>query len=184
MRLRFLNWPIFIGWMFLLRQEIEMLFNPATDVVMAAPVLLVVSVLGAVMSAMGQIQQGKAQQQIDERQAHESRVRADYAEKAGKEGASRIRRQSLYHESQNIATLGGSGVTLEGSPLQVMMADRANFELEALDKIQAGSVEARSERAQADIHSYSGKAAKRASLIGAGTTILSGLTSAGSRFIR
>ena len=64
------------------------------------------------------------------------------------------------------------------------MADRANFELEALDKIQAGSVEARSERAQADIHSYSGKAAKRASLIGAGTTILSGLTSAGSRFIR
>ena len=65
MRLRFLNWPIFIGWMFLLRQEIEMLFHPATDVVMAAPVLLVVSVLGAVMSAMGQIQQGKAQQQID-----------------------------------------------------------------------------------------------------------------------
>jgi hypothetical protein len=65
-----------------------------------------------------------------------------------------------------------------------MMADRAQFELEAMDKMQAGRVEARSERANADIQEYSGKAAKRASLIGAGTTILSGLANAGGRFIK
>lgn len=160
-------WPIF--------------FPPQYDVVAAAPIpliLLAVSLAGAAVSAIGQIQQGKAAKAVAERQASESNVRAQYALQAGEENARRVRRQAEYRTSERIASLGGSGVTLEGSPLAVMMAERTQFELSALDELQKGKVEARGETAQAGIHTFSGKQAEKASYFGAGTTILSGAGSA------
>lgn len=107
-------------------------------------------VASTAMSAIGQVQQGqaasdaaKANASLSELQGRESQITADYNAAVSRANASAIRtsadmdiaRQRVAKESfrgTQTARYASSGVTLAGSPLDVLIDTAANFELDMM----------------------------------------------------
>lgn len=132
-------------------------------------------IAGAGMSALGAIQQGQtanqtAQQQAftDQMNAIQSRTQADYNEQK-----SRLQANMTMGTAQ--ANYGASGVTLSGSPTDVLKASIARSEQDALLIKQRGDIMAQGYNNQASFASRMGQSAVTGSYLGAAASALNGI---------
>jgi molybdopterin-biosynthesis enzyme MoeA-like protein len=78
-------------------------------------------------------------------------------------------------QSKLVATAGGQGTTMEGSPMEVYLANAKQGELEAQDQAYAGLLRAHAKRLEALNAKQRGNAGLTTGLIGAVSPILSKL---------
>jgi hypothetical protein len=157
-----------------------MCFDPVSMAVVATAA----SVAGSAISGISALQQGNAAQAAANWNAEATRVKAgDRLQSAGREAANLQTRQRLMR-GEAMAQAGGSGVEIEGSPLEALAFNAGQQALD-LDTInRQGLSDSRDLLAEAELMRWQGKTAKQqsrgqalASFARAGTSLL---TSAGS----
>lgn len=134
------------------------------------------SVVGTAVSSVGAIVQGQQQAAMAEAQAKalEQQAQAD-AQATAFEQAQERRRQELL-QSNARAQVGASGVGFQGSPGEVLAANAKQGQLD-IAAIQYGSqLRQNNLGTQASISRFSGKQAKAAGFINAGSNLVSGLS--------
>jgi hypothetical protein len=128
-----------------------------------------------VLSAGGQIMQGNAAAKSAKFSAKQMDRNAIAAEAESQRAAIEERRKSDVLQSRARAVAAAGGGTTTGIGVQDVIADIENIgEYNALSALFEGSTQAQGLRTQADATRYEGKQAKRASRIGALSTVLSG----------
>lgn len=131
------------------------------------------TLLGGVMSAMGGIQTGNAQNQAGEMNAAYMERSADLAIQAGHEDAKLIRLHSERTRAQGLANMAAAGVSIsEGSPLLADAQAAKYAEVDAAKAVYQGELKAWGLRSEAQIERFTGKQAQRASRWGAAGTLL------------
>lgn len=135
---------------------------------------LILMGLGVGLQALGQIQQAQAARAAAEYNARVAEMNAVLAEQQAAAEEDRQRRLSYKQLSAMRAGYGAAGVSIEGSPLDVLEESAANAELDALTIRHAGQVRATAYRQEAALERYRGKAATRAGYISAASTLLTG----------
>ena len=145
----------------------------------------VTGVTGTIISAVGQSQAADYNAKV-------ARQNAIYAEQAGQQqrqiAAENERRQRLRTEKllgAQRAGYGKAGVTMEGSPLEVMGETATQGELDALNIRYGGevgaynaNVQASRYRSQASFYDFESGRTMATGMIGAGTTLLTGVAKA------
>lgn len=91
-----------------------------------APILPYLAAAGAVVSAVGMVQQGKASQQAGEYNAQSALLEGQSRENAQRAEAAR-------NQARIRANIGKSGATSAGTPLLVLAESAANAEIDALN---------------------------------------------------
>lgn len=126
----------------------------------SASISNVVSLAGAGLSAVSQIQGAKHNQAMLEYNTAAARVEASAAE-------DKHRRDMKRRAGADRASIAKSGVTSAGSPLLVLAESAANAEMDALN-IRIGA------ESTARVNQAKSRDIRRAGYIGAGTSLLSG----------
>jgi hypothetical protein len=124
-----------------------------------------IAIIGAMTSAVGAIQAGKAEKGAADFSAASARMEAQSRENAQRAAAQR-------QLGSIRAGVSKSGARMEGSPLMVLAESAANAEIDALNTRYSGQREAA-------LHTARGKNAQTAGYLRAGTSLLS---SAGKYF--
>lgn len=153
------------------------------DPVTLGIISLGVGLAGTTMSAVGQIQAGRAQKagydynaKVNEADAIAARQKAGREEEIHREKLSRLM-------GTQRAIFGAAGVDIgEGTPLSIAVDTMFQGEREAGFIKYGGEVEATKSLNEARINRYYGGVAKRSSIIGAGSTFLTGLGQAGMSY--
>lgn len=146
---------------------------------LATAAVITTTVISAGVSAYGQHQQGQSAKQAAKFNARVQENEAKRIEMEGRESLRRKRQENRSRIGAARARLGMSGVTMEGSPLEVMADAAGKLELEALEESRQSKAQSQRLRTQAGITLWEGKQQARAGNIGAGATILSGAARAG-----
>ena len=132
---------------------------------------VVVGSVGAVVSADASRKAANYNADVAEANAVAIKNQNEANEKAHREQIKKIL-------STQRALYGRSGVTMEGSPLLVQMDTVEQGELDALAIRYGGDVAAAKERSMANLYKMQGQQASTMGAINAGTTLLSGASSA------
>jgi hypothetical protein len=130
---------------------------------------------GTATSAVGQIKAGSAAKAQGDANATLAEINAQRSI----EDAAIAERQQRTADAQILARgaaiAGASGIDVNsGSPLEVLIENQRQAELNALIIRRGGQLDAQAERAGGAIQKAAGNAAKTASLYGAGSTLLTG----------
>jgi hypothetical protein len=137
-----------------------------------APLLLATTAL----SAVGSIMQGNAAAATGEAQQAAYRQSAEYERQASGYEATRVAEKNRRAASAALVQVAGSGVTLTGSPTEVL-ADNAVQSQMDIDAIRFGStIKQNNLLTQGDLAKMQGDQKQQASYIGAATNVASGLT--------
>jgi len=147
-----------------------MAFSAATWMAIGAAT----SVAGTAFSAVSQIQQGKQQQKWSEYNAAIAERDAKAAKDAAEYEAGQTRRDTERILGRQRALYGKAGVTMEGSPLELMSETAAEGELDALMVERTGILRGQRYGEEATLSRMKGAGARRAGYWGAGTTLLTG----------
>ncbi len=141
--------------------------------------------LGTVTSAMGQIQQGKAQQEAYDTNAEIARQNAINVEKSAtyEESIQREKADALKSRQRALYAKAGVDIT-SGSPLLVMAEDMERAEADAQAIRYAGNVKKTSYLNQANMNEFYGEQAYSAGKTGAFSTILGGIGSMGMNYLQ
>lgn len=154
------------------------------------------SAAASLVAAASSVSQGRAIASAEDASAQQAQIEADLASsrasreagvslRQGLEQAESIRKSGKRLASEQQAAFGGAGVTLEGSPMLVLSETIAEAETDAIRALR-GSREAggrileqgedisRSRQFQAKQHKFAGKQAKKAGVIGATSSLLTG----------
>lgn len=134
-----------------------------------------VLIAGMVLGAVGSIQQGNAAADAANFNAQVANQNSALALQRGEESAARVRRDNLRHQGAQKAAIGGSGLKLTGTVLDVLSDSAIEGELMALDAKNAAVNEARGLRAQAGLSRSKAESARSAGFLGAGSALLSGV---------
>jgi hypothetical protein len=144
---------------------------------------MVASAAGAGVSAYSSIQQGKAQQRLNEYNAQVAEQAASDKARDGRIMANAQREQNRRLQARQRALYAKAGVVdTTGSPLLVQLEQAGQLEMAALQTEATSSTEAARLRQQAILDRMSGKAARQAGNLNAGATILQGLGNAASSY--
>lgn len=134
--------------------------------------------LGMFSSVIGGIQQ----KSMYDASAKAASYEAKAAMRESQETARRRREGADELASSQIATLGASGIDIMGSPLDIIIKDRARGELHAQDALYSGKSAATGKRYEATLAKYQGRSSMANAMlsvggqaIGAGKTILGSL---------
>jgi hypothetical protein len=130
--------------------------------------------LSAGVSAAGAIAQGNASKAAANYNAAVARQNADIARANAAADADKQERQGRLLAGKQRAATGASGITPEGSPLEVMADSALEAELDALTTRYRGELQARSSGQDARLQGMRGSADQTAGYIGAGTALLKG----------
>ena len=135
--------------------------------------LLIASVAGAAVSAVGQIQAGAAQQDAANAQAQQALNEGAYRQDAAKAQAEKIRKAGRAQVGEANASLAASGVKLgEGTPLEVQKTITQNYEQDAMSSILTGKRAVSSAQQEAQLLGKAGDNAVTNSYFGAASTVL------------
>ncbi len=93
---------------------------------------------------------------------------------AGNQEAGQLRRRAQVETGRQIATAAGSGVQLEGSPLDVIFQNATEMELDAMQAFKNRERTALAYKDEADALRGNAKATRTGAFIGAGTQLLFG----------
>ena len=148
-----------------------MAYATSTYVAIATIAAAVVSAAGTVYSADAQRKTANYNADVAEQNAIAIKKQNEVNEKAHRDQIRKIL-------STQRAMYGQSGVTMEGSPLLVQMDTVEQGELDALAIRYGGDVAAAKERSMANLYRMQGQQASTMGAINAGTTLLSGASSA------
>lgn len=141
------------------------------------PLAITAAASGA-LSAAGAIYEGQAAYKAGQFNAGVLRLKA-----------SQIRKQAAYEEQQSLvnarkivgdmkANYGASGITQEGSPLDMMEESVKNANMDAMNIRYKGEMEARNSEFQAKLAEFQGKSARTASYFQAASSLIGGGTKA------
>lgn len=135
---------------------------------------------GDAISAVGAINQGKADSMAGEYNAQSAEQNAAYSLQQAKENERRQRIVSKKFLGDIRASYGASGITTEGSALDVLEESAANAELDALTIRHEGQVKATGYLNEARYSRIAGENAKNASYLKAAGYVASGAEKAAS----
>jgi hypothetical protein len=135
---------------------------------------IALAALSAGVSAAGAIAQGNAAKSAANYNAAVARQNADIARANSAADADKQERQGRLLAGRQRAAVGASGITPEGSPLEVMADSALESELDALTTRYRGELQARSYGQDATLQGMRGDAAQTAGYVGAGADLLSG----------
>jgi hypothetical protein len=158
----------------------------------------VASIAGTGLAAVGAIQQGNAARAaatynaaVAENNAIVARQNAKLALSESNAEEQGVRRRTAQQLGTAGAAIGASGITQEGSALDVLEETVALGELDALTVRWQGDLKARNFEQQArgyqssaELERMSGRAAKTNSIFSAAGTLLSGLSSTSSNYFK
>ena len=128
------------------------------------------------MEAASQVQQGIAANQQAKYNAQVAEQRAEAARKASEIAKYQIERRKRRMLSRQKALYAKAGVTLEGSPLEVLADTASQFELDKAISNYNYGVEVSRNLSEANFQRYAGKQRRTAGFMNAGTTILGGMS--------
>lgn len=131
------------------------------------------SVGGAVMQAQAQSKAANANAAIARRNAVITQQNAEFDER-------QFRRLSRQRQGSIRANIGGSGVAVEGSPLDLLAENEAQAEIEALMIRRSGFLESENFTLEAAVQSANARSATRGGFFGAGSALLLGGAKTGS----
>ncbi len=141
-----------------------------------------ITLLGGIMSAMGGIQTGNAQNQAAQYNAARDEQAADLAIVAGNEDAKLIRLQSERTRAQGLANMAAAGVDItSGSPMLADIQAAKYAEVDASKAKYQGELKAWGLRSDAQIERFTGKQAQTSSRWNAAGTLLQ--TGANSAYV-
>jgi hypothetical protein len=140
-----------------------------------AAALPFIQIAGAVISAIGAIQQGQAAKASSDFNATVSQQNAQIARQNAADQAAQADRESYLRLGAIRAAAGASGgASGEGSVLDVLADSASQSELEKQNIIYRGELQARGYTNTAMLDTYSGNQAKSGSYLKAGAELLSG----------
>jgi high-affinity K+ transport system ATPase subunit B len=136
---------------------------------------VVLSAVGAGVSAYGQYQAGKAQKETAEANARQLELDRIAEEQETREAMRRQRMRNQREMAAMRVKATSQGVdTAEGTPLQILAQNQAMMELSLQDVKRAGDIAGYQKGRQAQMQMFQGAQAYKAGLIGAGGSVLSG----------
>lgn len=139
---------------------------------------MAMAIAGTVMAVMGALQQGKAASNAAKHNAAVNDRNALIARQQAEEDVNRQRRDTRRRMGSIRARYGASGVTLEGSPLDVIEDSAAEAELDALTIQHQGELKAQGFDINASMDRTRAKVERQAGFMKAGTALLSGASKA------
>lgn len=126
------------------------------------------------VSAFGQFESGQASEQAYEFNAKIAEQNAAQTRLASAQEERMSRIQARKEIGSMRAAYGASGVTMEGSPMEVLAESVAMAELDALNIRHAGEMRARGYQMEAASSRFSGASARTAARIGAVSSLMKG----------
>lgn len=145
---------------------------------MAAWVGPAIAIAGTVVSAYASQQKGEAESTTAKYNARLAEQEAQQRRQAAAIEAEQARERHDRTLAAARARYGASGVTMEGTPLLVMMRSEEEAILDVARIRARGAAEAQTLESQAALYKFAGKKAKQAGMLGAGASLLSGVGSA------
>lgn len=140
------------------------------------------SIVGGLMQAQGQIQAGDAAGDAYDFNANVSEQNAQQAIKLSAQDERRQRIHGRKAVGDMRSAYGASGVTIEGSPSDVLAESMASAELDALNIRYAGESKAANFRNEASIARFNGANARSSARMGAAATIIGSAIQTGAQF--
>lgn len=142
---------------------------------------IVATLVISAASAYAQYKAGQAQAKALQYQARQAENQAKAARDAAAVAEAQSRARTDRIRATARARAAASGVSSsEGSPLLVLMENARQAELEAQLIRYSGEVQGRFFESESKLFTFRGRQARRAANIGAGVTLLSGVSSAAS----
>ena len=141
-----------------------------------APIALVAA--SALASAYASYQSGRAQQDAANFNSAMANQQAKQARDVAKIKEENYREQVRRHMATMRAQYSASGVTMEGTPLMVMMDSAREAERDAQRIRYGGELESWAYEGESGLQKMIGKQAYKAGMVGAGTSLLSGASRA------
>jgi hypothetical protein len=132
------------------------------------------SVAGTGVAVYGQQQAAKTAKEMGEYNAKLAESQAAQVDMDARESVKRRREQNRRFLGMQRTAYAKSGVTIDGTPLEVMAETAGILELEALDASRQATQQTRALRAQGAYDRRVGSNQARAAYIGAGSSLLSG----------
>jgi hypothetical protein len=134
----------------------------------------VLMVGGSLVSAYGQMQQGYAAKSAAEFNANIAKKNAELVRKQAAEEERKLRYQAKKHFGDMRASMGASGIQLDGSALDVLQESVSLAQQDALAVRHQGELKAWGFEQEARLQKYQGEAAVQGAQFGAAASILSG----------
>ena len=139
-----------------------------------AAIPYIVMAAATAASAYASYSSGKAQQEASEYNAKVAENQAKQAQDAAKIKAENYAEEARRRMASNRAHYAASGVTMERTPLLVMMSDARTMEKDLQRIKYGGDIESTSFLSEAGLNRMVGKQAYQQGMIGAGVSLLSG----------
>lgn len=137
---------------------------------------LTLAIAGTAFQAVGAIRQASAESNAAKFNAQVAENNARIARQNAVENAARQRRENQRRLGAIRAGFGASGISLEGTPLDVLEDSAAEAELDALTIEHQGALEAAGFSSSAALSRTRARSAKQAGFVKAGTALLTGGT--------
>jgi hypothetical protein len=143
-----------------------------------APLIPYIMAATAVVGAVGQYQQGRAQDDVAKYEAEQMRANAERTLEDGRKRARETRRQKeIYLSNARAAQAGLGGTTTDAGALGDLGRIGGIFEYNAMEELYGANLDANAMGAQAHAREFEGRMAKRTGTVGAVTTLASAATS-------
>ena len=139
---------------------------------------IALAVAGSATSAYGQIQQANVQKRAADYNAELADRNSTLARQQAEAQAAQVRRQFLRQQATAITQSGASGLSLEGSTIDLLGANAAQGQLDIETVKYNGMIQALGFESSAIAERYRGATAQSLAPIGATGTLLSGLGTA------
>jgi len=115
---------------------------------------MVLSAVGTAVGAISQYEQGRSQQKWSEYNAAIAERDAESARQSAEYEAGLTRREKEKTLARQRALYSKAGVTLEGSPLELMAETAGEYEMDALMTERGGKLESQRYRSEAQFNRY------------------------------
>src|SRR3990167_4511580 len=129
---------------------------------------------GSLFGAVSSMQAGRAAQQNSAMQAELFRREAEQRRQISERDAEAFRKRQSRLQGTLRARIGGSGVTMEGTPLMVAEDIAAESELQRLRILHGGAADESRLLTQASLERFAGQNARRQGNLRAGSLLLKG----------
>jgi hypothetical protein len=147
---------------------------------MGPEVVMFMQVAGTAMSVIGALNQGQQAKDAANYNAQVANNNAIAAQQQAAANAAAQERKSRMQLGSIRAGYGASGITMEGSAMDVLEASAATAELDRQNILYGGGLKADGYRSTAGLELMRGEAAETGSYFSAGSALLSGAAKAGA----
>ena len=131
---------------------------------------------GTASKIAGNIAAGKASERAGDIAAAQAESDAAFVRDITKEEVRKFRRQADQFQSTQKSAIGGSGLRMSGSALQLLQETELEIERDIKTIKKTGEQRAQGIETQGELYKIQGQAGLTAGIIGAGTSLLEGVS--------